>query len=397
MRLTDPFPIPGSGLEPTHRIDWDAIATKLVREILQVEPRERVIISTNPYCGGAMLDALRDALQQARAIELASILHWTPRLTGVRAPDGCKLDKDDGIAEDAAMRALFDCADIFIWLQNDMRWKRATHAIGQSEWVLAQWPGRSVHFHWFHDPANPDPDHPANMAIDRVYEDAILRLDYGALRAAMRGLHAAMADREVRITNPAGTDLRFRMTSRFMFNDGDASRAKVADALSARDREEEIPCGALRTIPRIDTVEGVIAFRESFGFPAAGYGLDVNKWFDQGLRIVFEKGRVTSLRTDGDQAELDRQWAAQTGDKDRLGEFVLGCNPLLRPVAGSTFQPYYGFGDGIIRLTLGENLESGGRNRSSLHRWLMLLDGTIEAGGRTLVRAGKIVREANAC
>ena len=250
-----------------------------------------------------MLDALRHELQQVRAIELASILHWTPRLTSVRAPDGCKVDKDDGIAEDEAMRALFGCADIFIWLQNDTRWKRATHAIGQSEWVLAQWPGRSVHFHWFHDPTNPFPDHPATMAIDRVYEDAILRLDYGALRDTMRGLHGAMADSEVRITNAAGTDLRFRTTSRFMFNDGDASRAKVADALSARDREEEIPCGALRAIPRIDTVEGVIAFRGSFGFPAAGYGLDVNEWFDQGLRIVFEKGRVKSLQTDGDQAK----------------------------------------------------------------------------------------------
>jgi hypothetical protein len=134
----------------------------------------------------------------------------------------------------------------------------------------------------------------------------------------------------------------------------------------------------------------VIAFNRRFGFPAAGYGLDVNHWFDQGLRFVFEKGRVVRVETDGDQAKLDADWAAQTGDKDRLGEFVLGCNPLLKPVPGSTFQPYYGFGDGVIRLTIGENIESGGRNVSSLHRWLMLIDGTVTAGDEIVVRDGRL-------
>jgi leucyl aminopeptidase (aminopeptidase T) len=196
----------------------------------------------------------------------------------------------------------------------------------------------------------------------------------------------------VTITNPAGTDISFRMSSRFYLNDGDASRAKAASAASARDREEEIPCGALRTIPDIDTVEGVIAFKKSFGFPSAGYGLNVNKWFDQGLRFFFEKGRVVRVETDGDQAQLEAEWSAQTGDKDKLGEFVLGCNPLLKPVPGSGFQPYYGFGDGVMRLTIGENIESGGKNRSSLHRWLMLIDGTVKAGNETIVKDGKITK-----
>jgi leucyl aminopeptidase (aminopeptidase T) len=233
-----------------------------------------------------------------------------------------------------------------------------------------------------------------NRALDRVYQDAVLRLDTAALRRTMNALRDVMTGAEMRVTNPAGTDLRFRMSGLFMMNDGDASREKVADAKSARDREEEIPCGAIRTIPVLDSVEGVIAFRGGFGFPSPGYGLDVNRWYDHGLRFVFEKGHVVRVETDGDQAELDRQWAANTGDKDRLGEFVLGCNPWLKPVPGSTFQPYYGFGDGILRLTIGENLESGGTNVSSLHRWLYLLDATITANGATLVQDGRIVAPA---
>ena len=390
MRLTDPFPLSESGLAPTHAIDWSALAAHIVHTALRMQRNERVIISANAYFGAAMLEALRCELQRANAIELATILHWTPRVAALRAPDGCKPDDGDARAEDAAMRALFACADIFIWLANDTRIPRATHAIGQSEWVLADWPGRSVHFHWFHDPANPDPESAANKVLDTVYQDAILRLDHAALRRSMHALRAAMADREVHLTNPAGTDLRFRVTSRFMVNDGDASREKVADARSARDREEEIPCGALRTIPDIDSVDGVIAFRGGFGFASPGYGLDVNRWYEHGLRFRFSNGRIACVETDGDQAALDRAWAAETGDKDRLGELVLGCNPLLRPVEGSTFAPYYGFGDGIVRLTIGENIESGGRNQSSLHRWLYLLDATISTGDHTLVRDGHI-------
>jgi leucyl aminopeptidase (aminopeptidase T) len=392
MRRTDPFPIAGSGIQPSHAIDWEAIARTVVRQCLQVERNERVILCADPYYGGAMLDAVRCELQQARAIELATVLNWTPRLTTFRAPDGCKPDPDDARAEDAAMSEMFACADIYIWLQSDWRSPRPTYSIGQSEWILAQWRGRGLHFHWFHDPLDPDPDAAVNKRLDLVYQSAILDLDYQLLRRDMRALASAVIDKSIRVTNPAGTDLTFRTAARAHVNDGDASPAKVLAARSARDREEEIPCGALRVLPVLDTVEGVIAFREGFGWPASGYGLDLDPWLASGLRIIFEKGRVRRLETDGDQSALDRAFAAETGDKDRLGELVLGCNPLLTPVAGTAFRPYYGFGDGVIRLTLGENIESGGRNRASLHRWLFLLDGTIEAGGRSVVRSGKIVR-----
>jgi hypothetical protein len=391
LRLTDPFPIPGRGLEPSQTLDWDAIARKVVHGSLKVARNERVILCADPYYGGAMLDAVRDEIQRAGGIELATILNWTPRLTTIRAADGCKLDPEDARVEDAAMRDLFGCADIYIWLQSDWRSSRSTYAIGQSEWILAQWPGRGLHFHWFHDPQNADPDAPVNKRLDLVYQSAILDLDYVRLSRRMQALAAAMADTQVRISNPAGTDLAFRTAAHVHVNDGDASRDKAARARSARDREEEMPCGALRVLPMIDTVEGVIAFRSGFGWPSMGYGFDIDPWLEAGLRLVFDKGRIRHLETAGEQAKLDRAWAAESGDKDRLGELVLGCNPLLTPVKGTAFRPYYGFGDGVIRLTIGENIESGGQNRASLHRWLFLLDGTIAAGGRPLVQEGKLL------
>ena len=394
MRLTDPFPAPHQGLAATHRLDWEAMARKVVRDVLQLERGERVILSADPYCGGAMLDAVRAEIQRAGGIELATLLHWTPALTALRGADGCKPDATDARAEDEAMRKLFAAADVFLWLQNDWRSARSTIPIGQSERILETWPGRGVHFHWFHDPGNPDPDHPSNKALDLVYQDAVLNLDYARLARRMRELVASMADRELHISSPAGTDLRLRTTTRFHVNDGDASRAKAAGARSPRDREEEIPCGAVRTIPVPDSVEGIVALRGGFGYPTMGYGLDIDRWLDQGLRFYFEAGRIRRVETDGDQASLDRAWAAETGDKDRLGELVLGCNPLLRRIDGLGFPPYHGFGDAVLRLTIGENIESGGRNRSSLHRWLMFFDADIRAGREPIVQNGRLTKPA---
>jgi hypothetical protein len=150
--------------------------------------------------------------------------------------------------------------------------------------------------------------------------------------------------------------------ARVHVNDGDASRGKIGDARSARDREAEIPCGALWALP---------------------------VFVGDGLRIEFEKGRVRSFETGGDQKALNRAWAAESGDRDRLDQFVLGCNPLLTPGEGTAS------GDTTVWRRRDppyarRRHRVGRANRASLHRWLFLTDGPIAAAGRTLVRHGAI-------
>jgi len=43
-----------------------------------------------------------------------------------------------------------------------------------------------------------------------------------------------------------------------------------------------------------------------------------------------------------------------------------------------------------LRLTIGENIESGGQNRSSLHRWLIFLDADIRGGDDLIVSKGRL-------
>ncbi len=394
-RVYDPFPIPDhQGLVPTQVMQWERIAQTVVRQILQLARHERVILSADPYFGGAALNAMRQEIQRARAIELATILHWTPALAAARAPHGRYADAEDDAAETAAMRGLFAAADVFILLMNDRRGKR-TLATSQSDLVVDGWKsGRSVHLHWFHDPAIPDPAHPVNLALDRMNQAAVIDIDYAQLKADMTGLARRMSGATIRITDQAGTDLRFRAGTRFHVNHGDASREHAAGMDSGRDREEELPAGSLRTIPEPGSASGVLVFpaAKDGESPALGRGLDCRPFAQAGLRLVFREGRVVALETDGDQRALDRLWAAETGDRDQLGELVLGCNPLLVPVPGSTFHPHYGFGAGVVRLILGDNLLSGGRYRSSFHRWVMWGDASLEINGAVAVDAGRLQR-----
>ena len=100
---------------------------------------------------------------------------------------------------------------------------------------------------------------------------------------------------------------------------------------------------------------------------------------------------MVNIETGGDQRELDRLWALETGDRDRLGEIVLGCNPYLVPVAGSSFMPHYGFGAGVVRLILGDNRLSCGTYSSSFHRWLMWGDAGINVDGEAIVDCGRLI------
>ncbi|MBL8386586.1 MAG: hypothetical protein JNM90_26110 [Burkholderiales bacterium] len=392
-RVFDPFPIPGhQGLAPTHELPWERIARTLVQRILRLGRHERVILSADPYFGGAALDAVRVEIQRARAIELATVLHWTPQLARLRAPHGRYADPEDDAAETAAMRGLFAAADVFILLMNDRRGGR-TVATSQSDQVVDGWrTGRSVHLHWFHDPAIPDPAHPVNRALDLVNARAVTDLDYDRLRIDMQALAARMRGARVRVFDAAGTDLSFTAGAHFHLNYGDASRERALAMASGRDREEEVPPGSLRNIPEPDSADGVVVFpRARDGeSPALGRGMDMRAFADAGLRFVFRRGRVVALETGGDQRELERLWARETGDRDRLGELVLGCNPLLNPVPGSTFLPHYGFGAGVVRLILGDNRLSGGSFASSFHRWLMWGDASIEVDGRLIVDRGRL-------
>jgi len=239
------------------------------------------------------------------------------------------------------------------WLNDDLREHRGR---------------RTIHFHWIENgsayPIAGQPL-PPRAAMDAVYQRALLETDYAALAAAERRFAAALRDGEVHITSPSGTDLRFRAGDRpTNLQDGDASAARAAQGKVLVDHEIELPAGVVRVAPIEETVEGVIAFP-----PSQWDGRPVD-----GLRLRFARGRVAEIIAASGRGavEAEMQRAGEAGRAFR--EIGVGFNPLLAVPERDPWIPYYGYGAGVVRLSLGDNAELGGAVRGDYVRWNLFTD-----------------------
>jgi hypothetical protein len=330
------------------------------------------------------LDLLREAVLTAGGIEQATMLMWTPRLVKLRSPRGTPPDAQAAMRERNAHRELFETADVFMWLPHNA-WIRGTYNGGESEWILGRWRGRGLHMHWYPDVGS-QPGDAINTLLYQIYERAILELDYEAQRDLQSRLIQAIRGRRLRVTAPAGTDISFRLAADGWYhrNDGDGSREKVANAACARDREEEVPCGSVRTIPEQNTVEGIISLR---GIPWNGFPIDIEPFVSH-LDLVFRGGRLVEVDAGERQADWEAAWAKLSGDRDRLGEIVFGTNPLLETPPGARLPTHWNLQAGGFRMHLGDNVESGGDVRTNLWINLFFTDATISADGDMIVKGG---------
>ncbi len=73
-------------------------------------------------------------------------------------------------------------------------------------------------------------------------------------------------------------------------------------------------------------------------------------------------------------------------------EFALGFNPLLAVPERNPWTPYYGYGDGGVRLSLGDNSELGGTVTGGYVRWNFFTDTTVRLDDEVWVRAGRLVQ-----
>jgi hypothetical protein len=53
--------------------------------------------------------------------------------------------------------------------------------------------------------------------------------------------------------------------------------------------------------------------------------------------------------------------------------------------------PYYGYGAGVVRLSLGDNSELGGNVKGGYVRWNFFVDTTVAVGAQVWIKDGKLV------
>ncbi len=305
--------------------DWSRVARLIVHQALRTEAGERVLIHADPTYFPALTEQVRIEVNRAGAVELAAHMLHPPGLERVRR--GLRRREDPALraVEDQVLAALFGLADIFIWLPTSWAYNA-----GQTEKVLETWQGRAVHFHWIMDTST---DAALFRRLSEVY-DAALDVDYAALTAHQRRVIDALQDSEVEVTDPRGTRLRFELRrAHFHLGNGDASKAFIrahARPASARDREVELPAGAVRTVDGTGAAGVLGTPPEVFGGRSVG-----------SLRLELTGNRITRIASEHHDAFVQAVWQAETSDRDRIGEFNVGVNPRLPMIPGLPASPHY--------------------------------------------------------
>jgi len=357
-------------------VNWRAVAAKIVERMAPARG-ERVLLVGIPGHADSLVPALRSALTSAGATDLGAIAERVPTPAEWSTDFTRELGSRTGTGRDE----LLGSVDAAVMLPGPT----ATDVIyAAMQRVLGTGRGRTIHFHWIGAYELDGRLMPTTADVARVYERALLETDYAALAARQREAEAAFRRGGVRVTTPGGTDLRFRIGDRPVTRqDGDASAARARLARNLIDREIELPAGAVRVAPLEETVEGTIAFP-----PGIWGGERV-----EGLVLHFARGKITEIRASVGRAAVERELAGGGDAARSFREIALGMNPLLAiPAEGRRWIPYYGYGAGVVRLSLGDNGELGGTVRGPYTRWNFFTDATITLAGEEWVRDGRMVR-----
>jgi leucyl aminopeptidase (aminopeptidase T) len=368
--------------QPRLTLDYPAMAKRIVQQ-LALTPGERVMSIAHPGVFDALLPHIRYEVMRAGGIDLGVV--EVLREPVPESFDASVLIK--GARESRAhYKAMFRDVDAAIMMPGATTSHPAYLAM--QDWLkedLTERRGRrTIHFHWIENgSAYPLPGQPlpSRAAMDANYQRALLDTDYKALGAIERRFADAIKAGEVHITSPGGTDLRFRAGDRPPnLQDGDASAARAAQGKVLVDKEIELPAGVVRVAPLEETVEGVVAFP-----PSQWDGRPV-----EGLKLRFSKGRVVEViaTSGGDAVDAEMSKAGDAGRAFR--EIGVGFNPLLAVPERTPWIPYYGYGNGVVRLSLGDNSELGGKVGGGYVRWNFFTDLTVTVGGTTWVRNGKL-------
>jgi hypothetical protein len=240
--------------------------------------------------------------------------------------------------------------------------------------------GRQIHFHWTTITTGTDGESVAVPASFDKLHIAALDANEGAMRHQMARAAELLRGREIRVATPAGTDLRFRIGDRAIcLQDGNAAQAAVAHKPLRIDKEVELPAGVLRVAPLEETVAGTLVV------PMLRVGDDTARM----VQLDFANGRVTDVRAESG-AESVRAMLAKTPSLTGFRELGIGFNPALVVPPTEPAIPYAGYGAGMVRLSLGDNAELGGRVGGGDVRWLFFPDATVTAGADLLVAGGRL-------
>jgi hypothetical protein len=364
-------------------MNYQKIADRILTS-LHIQPGERVLIRYDPGYFAELVPHLRKGIRSVAGVDLAAVEYVEAAEPLQEIPADAMIRKVQREAHLKGFSELLNSVDIYLWLpaskERDL-YEAEFEAL--RNWLKKGGTRRQLHFHWRTGSMMPDGlsgEH--TTRLDEMYEDA-LDIPYEELSKAQDRVIALLRSGSVHVTTPEGTSITFRTGDRpFNKQDGNATAERVQKAKMQIDREIELPAGVLRVAPLEDSVNGTIVI------PVVRFGDATVK----NLKLQILQGRVTVITAEENEAVAEKA-LKEAGDVAlRFREFGLGMNPKLILEQGSPVLPYYGYGAGVVRLSLGDNQELGGNVTGGFVRWFFFPNATVTANNQPIVRDGKLVQ-----
>ncbi|MBS1681125.1 MAG: aminopeptidase [Bacteroidetes bacterium] len=281
--------------------------------------------------------------------------------------------------------------DIYISLPNVENWRVVSQDVPEERMVLMN-TARQKLFDGYNNSkvrgfsvAYPTPQAAAENSLDfAVYEKIIwngMKADYKKIAAQGEALKKILMDSKiVKVTSPAGTNISFSVSGRkVLVRDGITTKEDATQKLISM-RWATIPDGRVTVTAIENSANGqVVVPRDICRFePLTNIKFDV------------KSGRMQGIKADVGMSCFDKDFKANTGDKDVFAGFFIGLNPALTPMEdGADYRPENGAG--VVHLQFGDNQLQGGKNISSFNWSFPIMNATVEIDGKVVVKDGKIV------
>jgi leucyl aminopeptidase (aminopeptidase T) len=197
--------------------------------------------------------------------------------------------------------------------------------------------------------------------------------DFFAIRArAERLAELWRRTHEIRVTSPAGTDLRATC-------EGRAPMAWLTGICRNPGEVSALPGGEVSLPPVEGTSEGIVVWERV----ASDLGA-----LDDPVRITVRRGRAVTIEG-GPSADRLRSIVETVTDADNIGEIGIGLNPAAR-IGDQITEAKKAFG--TVHIALGDSAnEYGGLIECEVHLDGLIMEPTVEFDGVAVIVAGRHV------
>ncbi len=331
------------------RFDLSKAAKKLICDIFKVKPKEEVVITYDTLSNLSVVQAVASEILRTEA---------KPLLLCVAAPKGVGKAADPDLPLRTLSAALQN-ADV--WIEFNQRWLLYSSAF---EMAIKN---KTLRY----------------MCLVGMDEDMFVRtldIDLQKLSTFMKQLaHILKEAKEIRITNPSGTDVRFRNHPErpIICDHGDASMPGI----------HMLP-GQMSWTPLEETIHGKIVFDGSI-VPPVGV-------LRQPVTLIVESGKIVRI-LGGNEAKQFESWLRSFHHEGmfRLAHISLGLNPGAR-LSGNVLEDERVWGCsewGIGYISEDLTPDRVYTDQAPSHCDGVCLNSTIIVDGKTVFSDGTIVDE----